>query len=168
MVTRMHVHLRGNLMARTLEELEAIVRERICRVCTDRTVNGDCGLEEPSSCALFRLFPQVARAVQSVSSDDIRDYNSGDPRAGLFGLLRADFRWRVRVAKTGAMRPGRLPFADHRCHRGVNWQNLRPSRGGDITQAGVIAVGDITPSRALESSIPGKHSPSSLARRLRN
>ncbi len=25
-------------------------------------------------CALFRLFPQVARAVQSASSDDIRDY----------------------------------------------------------------------------------------------
>jgi hypothetical protein len=61
-------------MAPTLEELEAIVRERICRVCTDRTVNGDCGLEEPSSCALFRLFPQVAQAVQSVNSDDIRDY----------------------------------------------------------------------------------------------
>ena len=61
-------------MARKLEELEAIVRERICRVCTDRTVNGDCGLEEPSSCALFRLFPQVAQAVQSVNSDDIRDY----------------------------------------------------------------------------------------------
>jgi hypothetical protein len=61
-------------MARTLEELEAIVRERICRVCTDRTVNGDCGLEDPSSCALFHLFPQVAQAVQSVNSDDIRDY----------------------------------------------------------------------------------------------
>jgi hypothetical protein len=61
-------------MAKTLEELEAIVRERICRVCSDRTVNGDCGLEEPSSCALFRLFPQVAYAVQSVQSDDIRDY----------------------------------------------------------------------------------------------
>lgn len=61
-------------MARTLEELEAIVRERICRVCTDRKVDGTCGLEEPSSCALFRLFPQVARAVQSTSSDDIRDY----------------------------------------------------------------------------------------------
>ena len=25
-------------------------------------------------CALFRLFPQVARAVQSTNSDDIRDY----------------------------------------------------------------------------------------------
>jgi hypothetical protein len=61
-------------MARTLVELEAVVRERICRVCTDRTVDGDCGLEDPSSCALFRLFPHVARAVQSVDSDDIRDY----------------------------------------------------------------------------------------------
>ena len=61
-------------MTRTFEELEAIIRERICRVCTDRTVDGNCGLEDPSSCALFRLFPQVARAVQSVSSDDIRDY----------------------------------------------------------------------------------------------
>ena len=61
-------------MTRTLEELEATIRERICRVCTDRTVEGECSLEDPSSCALFRLFPQVARAVQSVSSDDIRDY----------------------------------------------------------------------------------------------
>src|ERR1700730_3896738 len=61
-------------MTRTFEELESIIRERICRVCTDRTVEGECGLEDPSSCALFRLFPQVARAVQSVSSDDIRDY----------------------------------------------------------------------------------------------
>ena len=61
-------------MARTLEELEAVIRERICHVCTERTVNGDCGLENPSSCALFRLFPQVARAVQTTHSDDIRDY----------------------------------------------------------------------------------------------
>ncbi len=71
-------------MARTLEELEAIVRERICRVCTDRTVDGACGLEEPSRCALFRLFPQVARAVQSTSS-----------RTGVFRLRRADSRRRM-------------------------------------------------------------------------
>jgi len=61
-------------MAPTLEELEVIVRDRICRVCTDRTADGNCGLEDPSSCALFRLFPQVALAVQSTHSDDIRDY----------------------------------------------------------------------------------------------
>ena len=61
-------------MKQDLAELEAIVRNRICRVCTERTVQGDCNLEEPSSCALFGLFPQVAQAIQSVSSDDIQDY----------------------------------------------------------------------------------------------
>jgi hypothetical protein len=61
-------------MDRNLAELEAIVRNRICHVCTSRTEEGECGLEEPSSCALFRLFPQVAQAIQSVQSDDIRQY----------------------------------------------------------------------------------------------
>jgi hypothetical protein len=37
-------------------------------------VDGQCGLEEPSSCALFRLFPQVAQAIQSVKSEDIQQY----------------------------------------------------------------------------------------------
>lgn len=63
-------------MERSLIELEAIVRNRICKVCTERTVDGQCGLEEPSSCALFRLFPEVARAIHSVKSDDIQDYIS--------------------------------------------------------------------------------------------
>lgn len=61
-------------MSRSLVELEAIVRDRICRVCTSRTIHGDCGLENPSSCALFQLFPQVAKAIQSVESDDIQQY----------------------------------------------------------------------------------------------
>jgi hypothetical protein len=61
-------------MERSLAELEAIVRNRICGVCTSRAESGDCGLEQPSSCALFRLFPQVALAIQSVKSDDIQLY----------------------------------------------------------------------------------------------
>jgi hypothetical protein len=61
-------------MDRSLPELEALVRNRICSVCTERTVEGQCGLEEPSSCALFHLFPQVAEAIQSVHSDDIQQY----------------------------------------------------------------------------------------------
>jgi hypothetical protein len=61
-------------MDRSLVELEAVVRNRICRVCTERTMEGQCGLEEPSRCALFRLFPQVAHAIQSVKSDDIQQY----------------------------------------------------------------------------------------------
>ena len=61
-------------MDRSLEQLETIIRDQVCRVCSDRRVDGTCGLEEPSRCALFRMFPQVARAVQSTHSDDIRDY----------------------------------------------------------------------------------------------
>src|ERR1039458_9035447 len=61
-------------MDRSFEELEAIVRSRICGVCTERTTEGQCGLESPSNCALFRLFPQVAQAIQSVNSDDIHQY----------------------------------------------------------------------------------------------
>ena len=61
-------------MKRSTAELESIVRNRICKVCTSRTVGGDCGLAEPSGCALFRLFPQVAAAIQAVDSDDICKY----------------------------------------------------------------------------------------------
>src|SRR5215467_5025084 len=61
-------------MERSLAEIETIVRDKICRVCSDRTADGTCGLEQPSECALFRLFPQVAKAIQSVQSDDIEDY----------------------------------------------------------------------------------------------
>lgn len=61
-------------MERSLAEVESIVRNRICRVCTERTADGQCGLEAPIDCALFRLFPEVARAIQSVNSDDIQQY----------------------------------------------------------------------------------------------
>ncbi|HXB67351.1 MAG TPA: hypothetical protein VNY05_03865 [Candidatus Acidoferrales bacterium] len=61
-------------MELSLLQLEAIVRNRICGVCTDRNTEGQCGLDEPSNCALFRLFPEVAAAIQSVQSDDIRVY----------------------------------------------------------------------------------------------
>jgi len=61
-------------MSQSAADVEAIVRKRVCGICSDRTVNGECGLEEPSECALFRLFPQVAEAILSVSSDDIGQY----------------------------------------------------------------------------------------------
>ena len=61
-------------MQLTLEQLETVVRGKICAVCSDRDDKGGCGLEEPTACALFRLFPQVARAIQATHSDDIRDY----------------------------------------------------------------------------------------------
>jgi hypothetical protein len=61
-------------MQKSLAQLESIVRNKICSVCTERTANGECGLEDPSNCALFRLFPQVAEAIQSVNSEDINPY----------------------------------------------------------------------------------------------
>jgi hypothetical protein len=61
-------------MQRSLAELESIVRDKICHVCSDRSTDGACGLEQPSACALFRLFPQVAKAIQSVDSNEITDY----------------------------------------------------------------------------------------------
>ncbi len=61
-------------MGHSLEEVEAIVRKRICAVCSDRNMAGQCGLDEPAQCALFRLFPRVAEAIQETRSDDIQDY----------------------------------------------------------------------------------------------
>jgi hypothetical protein len=57
-----------------INELEAIVRAKICGVCSDRSLSGECGRENPDTCMLFRLFPQVAYAIQSTHSSDIRHY----------------------------------------------------------------------------------------------
>lgn len=61
-------------MGLSLEELESVVRNRICSICSDRTADGNCGLEEPEGCALFHLFPEVAKAIQATSSDQMADY----------------------------------------------------------------------------------------------
>jgi hypothetical protein len=58
----------------SLAELQSIVQNKICKLCTERTEFGDCGLEDSTACALFRLFPQVAQAIQSVNSDQIGPY----------------------------------------------------------------------------------------------
>jgi len=70
MVLDVHSECAGNVMARTLEELEAIVREQMCWVSSDSTVEGAGGLEKLAR----RLFSQVASAVQSTDSDEIREY----------------------------------------------------------------------------------------------
>lgn len=91
-------------MGRSLAEIEAIVRNKICKVCTSRTVDGACGLEDPSGCALFRLFPQVAQAINSVSSDNIHDYIEAIRRqvcsicAGQDASGRCDTRQQVQCA----------------------------------------------------------------------
>ena len=62
------------MQPQSLANIELVLRDRICSVCTDRALDGSCGLEEPSDCALFRLLPQVAAAVIATNSDDIQDY----------------------------------------------------------------------------------------------
>jgi hypothetical protein len=61
-------------MRRSLAELETILRNRICTVCSDRKVDGTCGLEDAGECALFAHLPRVAEAVYATDSNDIGDY----------------------------------------------------------------------------------------------
>ena len=63
-------------MERSLAELEQILRARICPVCSDRRKDGSCGLEKPEDCPIFRYLPQVARAIQTTDSTDVKDYVS--------------------------------------------------------------------------------------------
>jgi hypothetical protein len=57
-----------------VDELEAIVRKKICAVCDARTVEGACGRPEESGCSLFQLFPYVAQAIIATESDRIEPY----------------------------------------------------------------------------------------------
>ena len=105
-------------MERSLAELESIVRDRICHVCTERTDTGECGREDPSGCALFRLFPQVAKAIQSVKSDDIHEYIEAIRRRGLLRVRRSKLRRIVRRAAGSALRARRLSPPGGGRHRG--------------------------------------------------
>jgi hypothetical protein len=61
-------------MQTRLEEIQAIVRNRICSLCSTRTVEGACGAEEPEHCPLQSLFPLVAQAVMATESDQLEPY----------------------------------------------------------------------------------------------
>jgi len=62
------------MMSHSQAELEELVRSRICGVCSERKTDATCGLEDPGECALFRLFPEVAAAIQNTHSDNLEDY----------------------------------------------------------------------------------------------
>lgn len=57
-----------------VEDLEAVIRKKICAACDVRTAEGACGLDEREGCSLFQLFPLVAQAVLATRSDNIDDY----------------------------------------------------------------------------------------------
>lgn len=58
----------------SFEQLEAIVRNRVCAVCDEKTADSICGLEEPDYCSLFRLFPRVVESILATESDRIEPY----------------------------------------------------------------------------------------------
>ncbi len=61
-------------MKPSIEELEAVVRTRLCGICDKRTIEGICGVEEPQRCSLFGLFPLVAQAILATESEAIGPY----------------------------------------------------------------------------------------------
>ncbi len=58
----------------SFEDMEAIVRNRVCAVCAEKTTDSICGLEDPNHCSLFRLFPLVVEAILATDSDRIEPY----------------------------------------------------------------------------------------------
>jgi hypothetical protein len=59
-------------MQPSTDELVTLVRRRVCRTCA---FCGPCvGFEKPASCSLFRLFPLVARAIQSSHGQEAQNY----------------------------------------------------------------------------------------------
>ena len=57
-----------------VDELEAILRARICAVCSERTPEGACGRDEEKHCSLFELFPLVAQSIVATGGNDIDAY----------------------------------------------------------------------------------------------
>jgi hypothetical protein len=58
----------------SFDELEAIVRRRVCAACKERTVESICGRQEPGQCSLFALFPLVVEAIVATDSVNAQDY----------------------------------------------------------------------------------------------
>ena len=56
------------------EAARAILRERVCSVCTDRLADGSCGLSASRTCAFDKHLDQIVGAVNRVRSPHIQDY----------------------------------------------------------------------------------------------
>jgi hypothetical protein len=57
-----------------LEQLEEIVRTRICAICPERESQDTCSPQEAAHCSLFQLFPLVAQAILATDSSELEDY----------------------------------------------------------------------------------------------
>jgi hypothetical protein len=57
-----------------LPKLQEALRQRVCSVCVDRSLDGPCAVDTRHECALFNNLPRIARSISSVQSDKISDY----------------------------------------------------------------------------------------------
>lgn len=64
-----------------LQQLEALLREKVCSVCTDRNVNGSCDRLAEGSCTVMQKLPAVAEAILKVSSSRIARFPQNSPAA---------------------------------------------------------------------------------------
>ena len=56
------------------KKLEDALRDKICRVCVDRSPVEVCEREAEQDCALFNSLPKIVQAISGVRSDRIDDY----------------------------------------------------------------------------------------------
>ena len=56
------------------EAARAILRERVCSVCTDRLADGTCGLSDERTCAFDKHIEQIVAAISRVRSPHVQDY----------------------------------------------------------------------------------------------
>jgi hypothetical protein len=57
-----------------MDELEELIRTRVCMECIDRTGMGICGMGRVDECPLNRFMPQIVKAVKSVQTEKMDDY----------------------------------------------------------------------------------------------
>ena len=50
------------------------IRDRICRVCVERTAEGTCSLPRETVCPIELYLPRIVDVVHSVTSGMIKDY----------------------------------------------------------------------------------------------
>lgn len=58
----------------SIEQLEVIVRKKVCTDCRQRSAEGACAQHEPERCSLFSLFPLVVQAIAATDSDRVEAY----------------------------------------------------------------------------------------------
>jgi hypothetical protein len=57
-----------------LQQIEAMLREKICSACQDRRLDGSCERRDAGSCLLFQKLPLAVVAVAGLNSPHLEPY----------------------------------------------------------------------------------------------